>query len=235
MTAFEIHIDDKAVKVEAGQKLLDACRANGIEVPTLCALKGLSNVGACRLCLVELEGSPRLFPACTLEVAPNQRVRTRSERLDKYRRMTVELLFSERNHVCSVCVVNGACELQDLGYKVGMDHVRFPFLNPVCEMDSSKSEFAIDHNRCVLCTRCVRVCAEVEGAHNWDVAGRGFNSRIISDLMQPWAESSTCTTCGKCVDVCPVGAIWPKHKAQGQIEKRPELISELVEKRRALS
>ncbi|HXB97199.1 MAG TPA: 4Fe-4S dicluster domain-containing protein, partial [bacterium] len=130
------------------------------------------------------------------------------------------------------CVVNGDCELQELGYKTGVDHVRFPFLSPVCELDSSKSEYAIDQNRCVLCTRCVRVCAEVEGAHNWDVMGRGTSSRVISDLNQPWAESSTCTTCGKCVDVCPVGALWDKHKAQGQAKKRPEFISELIAKRK---
>jgi bidirectional [NiFe] hydrogenase diaphorase subunit len=231
MAAIEIHVNDKPVACESGMTVLQACRASNVDLPTLCALKGLSNVGACRLCLVEMDGSPRLFAACTLMVAPNQRIKTDTEKLRRYRKMTVELLFAERNHVCSVCVVNGDCELQDLGYKVGMDHVRFPFLSPVCELDSSKSEYAIDQNRCVLCTRCVRVCAEVEGAHNWDVMGRGANARIISDLNQPWAESSTCTTCGKCVEACPVGALWDKHKAQGQGRKRPEFISELIAKR----
>ncbi len=231
MAALEIFVNDRKVACESGATVLQACRAAGVNLPTLCHFKGLSEVGACRLCLVELEGSPRLAAACTLHVAPNQRIRTDTERLRRYRRMTVELLFSERNHVCSVCSANGDCELQELGYAVGMDHVRFPFLNPICNLDASKSEFAIDHNRCVLCTRCVRVCAEVEGAHNWDVQGRGFLSRIVSDLNQPWAESTTCTTCGKCIDVCPVGALWPKHKAQGQFEKRPEFVSELIAKR----
>jgi bidirectional [NiFe] hydrogenase diaphorase subunit len=235
MAAIEIVVNDKKISAESGQTVLSACRQNQVEIPTLCALKGLSNVGACRLCMVELEGSPRLFPACTLQVAPNQRIKTDSDKLKKYRRMIVELLFSERNHVCSVCNVNGDCELQDLGYKLGMDHVRFPFLNPVCEMDSSHPDFVIDHNRCVLCSRCVRVCDEVEGAHNWDIQGRGANARVISDFNQPWRESTTCTACGKCVEVCPVGAIWFKHQAQGQIHKRPEFISELVEKRKAAS
>ena len=232
MAAIEIYINDQKVVAEAGTTVLQAARAANIDMTTLCYLEGLSPVGACRLCLVELEGSPRLFAACTLQVAPNQRIRTDTDKLKRYRKTAVELLFAERNHVCSVCVVNGDCELQELGYKVGMDHVRFPFLTPSCNLDTSKSEYAIDHNRCVLCTRCVRVCSEVEGAHNWDVKGRGFNSRITCELDQPWAESTTCTTCGKCVDVCPVGALWPKHKAQGQIEKRPDFISELIAKRK---
>jgi len=232
MAAVEITINDQKVACETGMTVLQACKAAKIDLPTLCYLEGLSSVGACRLCLVELEGSPRLFAACTLQVAANQRIKTDSEKLRRYRKMTVELLFAERNHVCSVCVVNGDCELQELGYAVGMDHVRFPFLSPSCNLDTSRSEFAIDQNRCVLCTRCVRVCAEVEGAHNWDVRGRGSNARIVSDFDQPWGESTTCTACGKCVDVCPVGALWPKHKAQGQIEKRPEFISALVAKRK---
>jgi bidirectional [NiFe] hydrogenase diaphorase subunit len=233
MNAIEIIVNDQKVEARAGQSVLAACQGAGVDIPTLCALKGLGDVGACRLCMVELEGTPKLFPACTLQAAPNQRIRTDSEKLRKYRRMIVELLFSERNHVCSVCNVNGDCELQDLGYRVGMDHVSFPFLNPSCNLDASHDKFVIDQNRCVLCTRCVRVCAEVEGAHNWDVQGRGANARVISDFNQPWGESTTCTACGKCVEVCPVGAIWFKDLAQGQVHKRPEMISELVEKRKA--
>lgn len=233
MAAVEIYINEQKINAEMGTTVLAACRQNNVDLPTLCALKGLTNVGACRLCMVEVEGTPRLFPACTLQVAANQRIKTDSEKLRKYRKMIVELLFSERNHVCSVCIVNGDCELQELGYKTGVDHVRFPFLNPVVSMDASHKDYVIDQNRCVLCTRCVRVCAEVEGAHNWDVMGRGANSRIISDFAQPWGESTTCTACGKCVEVCPVGAIWFKDLAQGQIHKRPEFISELVEKRKA--
>ena len=103
-------------------------------------------------------------------------VRTDTERLREYRRMIVELLFAERNHICSVCVANGHCELQDLAVAVGMDHVRFDYLNPSCDVDISHERFGVDHNRCILCTRCVRVCDEIEGAHTWDVAGRGVNA-----------------------------------------------------------
>ena len=96
--------------------------------------------------------------------------------------MIVELLFAERNHVCAVCVVNGDCELQELGYAVGIDHVRFAYQIPALRVDASHERFALDHNRCVLCTRCVRVCDEVEGAHTWDVRGRGAKRQVITDL-----------------------------------------------------
>ena len=100
-------------------------------------------------------------------------VRTDTERLREYRRMIVELLLAERNHVCSVCVANGHCELQDQAAEQGMDHVRFEYQFPRCRWTLSHDRFGIDHNRCILCTRCVRVCDEIEGAHTWDVAGRG--------------------------------------------------------------
>ena len=104
--------------------------------------------------------------------------------------MIVELLLAERNHICSVCVANGHCELQDLAAAAGMDHVRFEYQYPLLPVDVSHERFGIDHNRCILCTRCVRVCDEIEGAHTWDVAGRGRNSRVITDLNQPWGEAA---------------------------------------------
>jgi len=225
-------IDGNDYKVESGRTILDVCREHGVDLPTMCHLEGLTTVGACRLCLVELEGSPKLFPACTTPVAPNQIIKTQTDKLLRYRRMITELLFAERNHVCAVCVANGDCELQDLGYRVGMDHVRFPYLFPACGTDVSHEKFVVDHHRCILCTRCVRVCHEVEGAHTWDVAGRGFQSRLITDFNQPWGESLTCTSCGKCVQVCPTGALWPKDAAIGTLHKRPESVSELIDKRK---
>jgi bidirectional [NiFe] hydrogenase diaphorase subunit len=116
-----------------------------------------------------------------------------------------------------------------------MDHVRFPYLYQECYLDASHEKFVVDHNRCILCTRCVRVCDEVEGAHTWDVMGRGYQARVITDLLQPWGDSATCTSCGKCVQVCPVGALFRKETPQGMFKKDPETISELVEKRKAKS
>ena len=229
--ALKVTINGTEYSAQPGQAILDICRRENINLPTLCFFEGLAKVGACRLCLVEIEGLSKLFPACTTPVANGQKIRTDTERLNKYRRMTTELFFAERNHICAVCVANTHCELQDLARKVGMEHVRFPYLFPSCATDATHAKFILDHNRCILCTRCVRVCAEVEGAHTWDVKGRGFFSRTISDLNQSWGASESCTSCGKCVQVCPTGALWPKDAAQGTLRKFPAKISELVSNR----
>jgi bidirectional [NiFe] hydrogenase diaphorase subunit len=232
MNTIPIIIDDKKLDVDPGKTILEVCRENDVEILTMCHLDGVTDIGACRLCLVEVEGMNKLMPACTSKVAANMMIKTATERLKKYQRITTELLFAERNHVCSVCVANGNCDLQELGYKTGMDHVRYPHLYPHCEVDTSHQLYVIDHNRCIMCTRCVRVCNEVEGAHNWDVMDRGHQVRIISDFNTPWGESTTCTSCGKCMHACPTGAIWPKDIVQGQLEKKPEMINELMEKRK---
>lgn len=231
----QISIDGQDVRAETGKTILDVCREKDIDIPTMCHLEGLSEVGACRLCVIELEGTPKLLPACTTPVAQGQKIHTQTEKLKEYRRMITELFFSERNHICAVCVANNNCDLQDLGYKVGMDHVRFPYLYQECKIDGSHDDFVMDHNRCIMCTRCVRVCDEVEGTHNWDVMGRGFKSRIISDFNQPWGESTTCTSCGKCIEVCPTGALWPKNAVEGKLKKDPAFISELIERKRMSS
>jgi bidirectional [NiFe] hydrogenase diaphorase subunit len=232
MNTIPITLNDKKLEVDPGRTILEVCRENDVEILTMCHLDGISDVGACRLCLVEIEGISKLMPACTTKVAANMVIRTATDRIKRYQRITTELFFAERNHVCSVCVANGNCELQELGYSVGVDHIRYPHLFPHCEVDTSHPLFVMDHNRCIMCTRCVRVCNEVEGAHNWDVMNRGHNVRIISDFNTPWGESITCTSCGKCMHACPTGAIWSKNIVQGQMEKKPGMINELVEKRK---
>jgi bidirectional [NiFe] hydrogenase diaphorase subunit len=139
-------------------------------------------------------------------------VTTDTERLADYRRSVVEMLFAERNHVCAVCVANNNCELQARAAELGLTHLSLDTINPCLGVDASHERFAIDHNRCIMCTRCVRVCDEVEGAHTWDVMGRGLEARVVTDLGMPWGESPTCTGCGKCVQVCPTGAIFEKGR-----------------------
>jgi bidirectional [NiFe] hydrogenase diaphorase subunit len=176
---------------------------------------------------VEVAGTPKLLPACLTPAEEGMVVTTSSPRLASHRRMIIELLFAERNHVCSICVTNGYCELQDLAYSVGMDHVRFPYQHPTLTVDASHWRFALDNNRCVLCTRCVRVCDEIEGAHTWDVSGRGTDATVITDLARPWGESDTCTGCGKCVHVCPTGALFEKVRTRAEMVKQRDFVAYL--------
>jgi bidirectional [NiFe] hydrogenase diaphorase subunit len=225
MTVKTLVIDGEPVGAREDETILDAARGHGITIPTLCHLDGLSEVGACRLCMVELTGAPRPVASCVTRVAEGMEITTTTPRLAAYRRMIVELLFAEGNHICSVCVVNGHCDLQSLGYAVGMTHVRYPYQNPARPLDASHERFVVDHNRCILCTRCVRVCDEVEGAHTWDVAGRGRTSRVIIDLDQPWGDSDTCTSCGKCVQACPTGALFLKGSSAAEMVKHREFLT----------
>ena len=231
MAVKTLTIDGKPVSAEENETILQAATDAGIKIPTLCHLDGLDDVGACRLCIIEVKGSNKLLPACATKVAEDMEVTTNSERVRKYRLMILELLFAERNHVCAVCVANRHCELQNLAAEHGMTHVRFAYQFPNVNVDASHDSFILDHNRCVLCTRCVRVCDEIEGAHTWDVMGRGANSRVITDLNEPWGESETCTSCSKCVQVCPTGALSSKGKSVAEMEKRRDFLPYLVQRR----
>jgi bidirectional [NiFe] hydrogenase diaphorase subunit len=212
-------IDGQAVSAREDESIIEVARENRIPIPSLCYLEGLTIWGGCRLCMVEVAGSNRLLAACSTRVAEGMAISTCTEKLHHYRRTIVELLFAERNHVCSVCVSNGHCELQNLAQKCGVDHVQVPYRSAHYQVDSSHEMFRLDHNRCVLCTRCVRVCDEIEGAHTWDVMGRGTDCLVITDLNRPWGESDTCTGCGKCVQVCPTGALVKQGTSVGEMTK----------------
>lgn len=227
-TSFPLRIDGIDVVGTTGQSILDVARDHGIEIPTLCYVDGLSVWGGCRLCLVEIAGINRLLPACATLVAENMDILTKTEKLQHYRKVILEMLFAERNHICSVCVSNGHCELQDLGQEHGIDHVHLPYRYPSLSVDASHDRYLLDHNRCVMCTRCVRVCAEVEGAHTKGVGGRGIESLIIDDLSEPWGDSQTCTSCGKCVHVCPTGALVDKGVSVGEMVKRSQFLPYLT-------
>jgi bidirectional [NiFe] hydrogenase diaphorase subunit len=225
MPVVTLTINDQLISAGSGQTLLEVIEENGIYIPTLCHMEGLSERGGCRLCLVEVAGSRGLQAACVTKVTEGMVVTTHSERLNKYRRMILELLFAERNHTCAVCVMNGNCELQAVAAAEGMDHVRYDYLCPDLPVDASHNRFGLDHNRCILCLRCVRVCDEVEGAHTKDVMGRGVNCLIINDLNQPWGNSVSCTSCGKCVQVCPTGALFSKGSSVSEMRKQQDFLT----------
>jgi bidirectional [NiFe] hydrogenase diaphorase subunit len=228
MSVKTLQVDGKMVTGVAGETLFTVAWNNGIHIPRLCHIGGISDAGACRLCLVEVEGQRKLQASCLTAVEEGMVVHTDTAKLRAQRRLIVELLFAERNHVCSVCVMNGDCELQDLATELGIDHVRVRYQFPSLPVDITHERFGLDHNRCILCTRCIRVCDEVEGAHTWDMMGRGTNSRVISDLGEPWGASDSCTSCGKCVQVCPTGALFAKGNAVGEMRKDRTFLKYIV-------
>ena len=212
MSEITLNINGKHCKGKQGDSVLDVCTSNGIDLPTLCHYKGLGDVGACRMCLVEIEKERNFVPACTHPASEGQVVKTSNEKLEKYRRLILELMFTERNHLCAYCVDSGDCELQSLAYKYQMDNARYQYAWPNQVTDSSNPFLVMDHNRCILCGRCIRTCDEITGAHALDFMKRGWKTNVSADINQPMGESS-CISCGGCFQACPTGAIFSKASA----------------------
>jgi len=227
--SIQVTIDGREITTVAGKTILEVATENDIRIPTLCHLDGVEDVGACRLCIVDVNG--QLVTSCTTQVADGMDVKTQTDAVKAHRRVILELLFAEGNHVCSFCVSNGHCELQDLACELEMHSVNVPYSYPRNRIDATHPKFLIDRDRCVLCGRCVRVCAQVEGAHTWAFAERGSTARVITDLDVDWGDAESCTSCGKCVESCPTGAIVRKGASNAEMVKKTELVGRLTERR----
>lgn len=212
MSAVTITINGQKVFARAGWTILRAAQAAGIDIPTLCHHPALAPIGACRVCLVEVAGQRTLQPACTFPVADRMEVQTESPKVVRARKFVLELIFSERNHFCMACEMSGGCELQDLGYRYGLDHWTYPTYTQRFPVDASPPHHLLDHNRCVLCRRCLRACAELVANHTLDLRLRGANTMLTADMDVPLGQS-TCVNCGTCVNVCPTGALIDKRSA----------------------
>ena len=206
-------INGKPIKVTEGTTVLNAARQNDIKIPTLCDHPNLTPYGGCRLCVVEVKGMRVPIAACTLPAANGMVIETETPSLKKSRNVILSLLFSERNHFCPFCQVSGGdCELQNAAYAEHMDHwpmqpqwTNFP-------VDTSHPYFILDNNRCILCRRCIRACAEMSGNFTLSVEERGAATIVVADTNVPLGQS-TCVSCGSCVQVCPTGALIDRQSA----------------------
>ena len=217
MEMVNIKINNMSLSVPKGISILEAARMAGIEIPTLCYLKKINEIGACRICMVEVKGARSLVTACVYPVNEGMEIFTNTERVRKSRKMTLELILSTHDRKCLSCVRSGTCELQQLCKEFGVDDEgRFDGANPVHEYDDSAIHMIRDNGKCILCRRCVAACQ----AQHISVIGanaRGFDTHIGSAFERP-LDSVACVSCGQCIVNCPTGAIYEKDDTAKVLE-----------------
>lgn len=201
-----VKIDGKDIEAVAGQTILECARDNGIFIPTLCHYQKTTNVGACRVCVVEQQGARSLVAACCMPVSPNMVVRTDTPAVRNAQKMIIELLWASGDHNCLTCEQNGQCELQNLVYWLKLDQPRFEIKAPGYALDNSNKMIMRDLNKCILCGRCIRACNEIQVNEVLDFANRSYRAKVGPAFDEDYINS-TCYFCGECAQVCPTGAI----------------------------
>lgn len=215
----DIEVNGTTIKARQGETILQALTNNGIKIPTLCYMPQLSPTGACRICVVEVEGKDDLIPACLQPVEEWMRIRTHSPRVVKARKTNVELLLENHPDDCLYCVRSGNCELQNLSIEHDVRERRFVSRRTRIKSDPSSASIHRDPDKCILCGRCVRVCEEIVGVSTFDFIRRGNNTRVGTAIEKP-LNLSNCISCGQCVVACPTGALFEKSNL-------PELLKSL--------
>ncbi|MDH4108313.1 MAG: formate dehydrogenase subunit alpha [Gammaproteobacteria bacterium] len=207
-----VEIDGRETTVRTGTSVLRAAREVGVDIPKLCATDSLKPFGSCRLCLVEIDGMKGYPASCTTKVSEGMKIRTQSSQLAKLRRNVMELYISDHPLDCLTCSANGDCELQDMAGAVGLREVRYGFAGENhldAEIDSSNPYFSFDPSKCIVCSRCVRACDEVQGTLALTIEGRGFESKVSASMSDSFLDSE-CVSCGACVQACPTATLMEK-------------------------
>lgn len=208
----DVEIDGRPVTVPAGTTVMRAARASGVDVPKLCATDSLKPFGSCRLCVVEIEGRKGYPASCTTPVEAGMKIRTQTPAVAKLRRNVMELYISDHPLDCLTCSANGDCELQDVAGAVGLREVRYGMDGENhldAPLDESNPYFTFDPSKCIVCSRCVRACDEVQGTFALTIEGRGFESKVSASMGESFFDSE-CVSCGACVQACPTATLMEK-------------------------
>ncbi len=208
----QVEIDGLPATVEAGTSILRAARESGVDIPKLCATDSLKPFGSCRMCLVEVEGRKGYPASCTTPIEAGMKIRTQTEALAQLRRNVMELYISDHPLDCLTCAANGDCELQDMAGAVGLREVRYGFEGENhldAGVDASNPYFQFDASKCIVCSRCVRACDEVQGTFALTIQGRGFDSKVSAGISENFLDSE-CVSCGACVQACPTATLMEK-------------------------